>query len=839
MKRILLLFFLIVISMLSEAQPSNFMVGRYIISDGSTALGPSLNTSTFKFSEIQLTVGASPEIRNFTVEILPGASSNGAQFIRSFTLDLSNGEIELLDINTGLSCSGVNIIFGPAASGGNTLYSVANGDASFDIGFTENTLNACSSASTQSSFILTKIPATDTFIPDDNFEQALISLGYDSVQDNLVTRSVIENIFTLDISASSIIDPTGIEAFTSLATLDISNNDVEQIDLSALSNLINLNLGNSQSLTSMQIPLNLEVLRMDNNSLSVLNLPLGSNLKEFFCNNCTDLYADLFPPSLETIEFTGTDQLFLDLSANPNLSFITLNNNNSLEYIDLSTSTNTSIISFSAIGNSNLACMLVGDVAFMQSNFPNSLNSGQSFVNDCNTATQTFIPDDNFEQELITQGFDNILDNFVTTSSIANITTLDIRDLNISNITGVEQMTQLTQLQAGLNLFQTIDLSNNTNLVSLNLIFNRLNSIDLSNNVMLETLDVSGGQFDSLDVTMLSNLKLLSIQSLPNVSTIDLSQNPLLETLIAAFTSLNNIDLSQNILLKNFSANPADPANSQLSNIDLLVNDQLETLRLSGIPMNGLFLGNKQRLSWLVLNSAQLTSIDVTANLNLRDIEIIDNPLLNSIDLTNSSQLESVTIIDTAISNIDFSNNTLLNYLFATSNRLRTLNLDNNPALTFIRVNNNQLTQLSINNGNNSLIVPNDPNDPSNQGLWSFNATNNNLACISVSDINYMNTNFLGNIDPSASFSLNCTASVVEEGFRFEIFPNPSSDYLNVSSQRIIDQILVHDMTGRKVEAIDVNDSEIRIPIHNWTSGNYLINAVGKDLQATTVFSKK
>mgnify|MGYP003328934510 CR=1 FL=1 len=37
---------------------------------------------------------------------------------------------------------------------------------------------------------------------------------------------------------------------------------------------------------------------------------------------------------------------------------------------------------------------------------------------------QTYVPDDNFEQALINLGYDNILDNYVATSSIDTITNL-------------------------------------------------------------------------------------------------------------------------------------------------------------------------------------------------------------------------------------------------------------------------------------------------------------------------------------------------------------------------------------------------------------------------------
>ena len=40
--------------------------------------------------------------------------------------------------------------------------------------------------------------------------------------------------------------------------------------------------------------------------------------------------------------------------------------------------------------------------------------------------TQTYVPDDNFENALINLGLDNILDNYVATASIDTVTILDV-----------------------------------------------------------------------------------------------------------------------------------------------------------------------------------------------------------------------------------------------------------------------------------------------------------------------------------------------------------------------------------------------------------------------------
>jgi len=76
-----------------------------------------------------------------------------------------------------------------------------------------------------------------TYIPDDNFEQALIELGYDENLDDYVLTSQIENIETL--SLINIYDLTGLEDFISLTNLSLSSLFLQE-DTINLNNSINL-----------------------------------------------------------------------------------------------------------------------------------------------------------------------------------------------------------------------------------------------------------------------------------------------------------------------------------------------------------------------------------------------------------------------------------------------------------------------------------------------------------------------------------------------------------------------------------------------------------------------
>jgi len=96
-----------------------------------------------------------------------------------------------------------------------------------------------------------------TYIPDDNFELALLNLGFDFVLDDYVETAAIDTITDLQINGKDIYDLTGIQNFTLLQSLFCYDN-----------NLISLNLSNNTQL--------FEVTCSDNDLISI-DLRNGNN----------------------------------------------------------------------------------------------------------------------------------------------------------------------------------------------------------------------------------------------------------------------------------------------------------------------------------------------------------------------------------------------------------------------------------------------------------------------------------------------------------------------------------------------------------------------------------
>lgn len=139
-----------------------------------------------------------------------------------------------------------------------------------------------------------------TYIPDSNFEQALINLNIDSdgIINGQVLTSDLENVTELYIEGSSMNDITGIQDFTSLEELTITHTYITELDLSN--------------------NLQLRYLYCEHNLLTNIDISNNSLLEQLYCGNNHD---DVSPQN----EIT-----YIDLSNNPNIHTVFAENMYSL-----------------------------------------------------------------------------------------------------------------------------------------------------------------------------------------------------------------------------------------------------------------------------------------------------------------------------------------------------------------------------------------------------------------------------------------------------------------------------------------------------------------------------
>lgn len=191
---------------------------------------------------------------------------------------------------------------------------------------------------------------------------------------------------------------------------------------------------------------------------------------------------------------------------------------------------------------------------------------------------------------------------------------------------------------------------------------------------------------------------------------------------IEYFTNLTYLDCKFNNLSSiNISSN--------INLVDLICNDNI----LSNLTMN-----NNNSLRNLICGFNFLTNLNLNNALNLNLLRCNSN-LLTYLNISNNSLLSELVCYANQISNLNLNNNSLLSVLNCNTNQLNSLNVSNNNVLTEIRCINNQISSLNTNNNIilNSLICEN------NQ-ILSLNLSNNlmlkNLSC-SFNQLSVLNLN--------------------------------------------------------------------------------------------------
>ncbi len=223
-------------------------------------------------------------------------------------------------------------------------------------------------------------------------------------------------------------------------------------------------------------------------------------------------------------------------------------------------------------------------------------------------AQNTLIPDVNFEQAIISLGFDTgATDGSVPTANIDTVTFLNIPSQSISDLTGIEDFTALTILSCYSNLLTSLDATQNTALTNIICSDNQINSINVTQNTALTNLNCYGNLLTSLDVTQ--NIVLYNLNCNNNqLVNLDITQNTTLTNLNCDENQLTNLILSQNTALIDLSC-----SNNQLINLDVSLNTTLYRLVCENNLLNCLNVknGNNHNLIFSPVNNPSLTCIEV------------------------------------------------------------------------------------------------------------------------------------------------------------------------------------------------------------------------------------
>ena len=272
----------------------------------------------------------------------------------------------------------------------------------------------------------------------------------------------------------------------------------------------------------------------------------------------------------------------------------------------------------------------------------------------------TYIPDENLENWLVSEGWDDTVDGYVTNSQAANQPIVAIYatdngafDENgnlvygddrwsnrLTSLAGIEAFPNLEILTLVGNKIDSVNISQNEKLKYIYLDFNAFHKLDTSNNEELLELATDNNE-NELEVDFTNNTKLEKL-ALPNsnVKEIELLNHPNLWRLSLGRNSLTSIDLTSLTSLELLYID-----NNELSSIDLSNNSKIIEMNLNFNNLQDIDISNLVVLNYLSLGWNQLENIDLTKNINLEELNLSSNLFKDNIDVSNCINLIEFNIL--------------------------------------------------------------------------------------------------------------------------------------------------------------------------------------------------
>ncbi|MBQ6313882.1 leucine-rich repeat domain-containing protein [Candidatus Saccharibacteria bacterium] len=199
----------------------------------------------------------------------------------------------------------------------------------------------------------------------------------------------------------------------------------------------------------------------------------------------------------------------------------------------------------------------------------------------------------------------------------------------------------------------------------------------------------------------------LTNEQLGKMSSLDCSWRNITDTTgLELMTSLTNLNLFGNQLTsidlsKNVNLTKLELGYNQLTSIDVSKNVNLTTLKLDFNQLTSIDVSKNVNLTELNLTYNQLTSIDVSKNVNLTGLNLFGNQLA-SIDVSKNVNLTALDLSYNQLTSIDVSKNVNLEILGLSANKLTSVDVSKNTELRGLSANNDYHYRYGV-SGENAL----------------------------------------------------------------------------------------------------------------------------------------
>lgn len=285
---------------------------------------------------------------------------------------------------------------------------------------------------------------------------------------------------------------------------------------------------------------------------------------------------------------------------------------------------------------------------------------------------------------------------------------INVRNLDLSGVTDSEVYAQLSfltglqELKCSGNNLTSLDVSSNPVLTTLDCSNNNLTSLDVSANTQLKILKCSNNKLTSLSLT--KNTALLELDCSKNsLSSLTLTYNTALLNLYCNNNSLSSLSLTKNTNLGVLVCN-----DNKLQSLNVTYNTLLEYIYCQNnqlTTLTGLGL-DKTKVKWLFAGGNKFTSLNFESSASTFYL-----PYLQQLDLSNSTYLEKLFLRSFSdqgqvgkLTGLDVTGCTALTVLRVDGHKLTGLSTSTNTALYTLTCSDNLITNLDLSN-NKELTV--------------------------------------------------------------------------------------------------------------------------------------
>lgn len=306
-------------------------------------------------------------------------------------------------------------------------------------------------------------------------------------------------------------------------------------------------------------------------------------------------------------------------------------------------------------------------------------------------------------------------------------------------------------------------------------------------------------------------------------------------------TAINQINFPDSNF-RNFIAENCDVNNDGFLSYD-------EALSLTSMSIGSQGISDLKGIEYFInlqyLNAANndITSIDLSQNVNLTDLILENNPNLKNIDVSQNKQLTDLDVLNCGLSTIDISANTELRKLYCHVNNLTELYTGNNTKLEVLCCWGNKLTSLDLsknakisylycyNNQFSELFLDSCPDliylNCSNNKLTSLDLSNNTvlqyLYCKynNISALDLSNNTALTDIQVDDTTSITGVKRIPLSVIGFE----GKDSYVSYSGDISDGMVYENSTVGLHIYINDYINHEIYIngekyPLDNWLNGD-------------------